>query len=187
VAAIVRDVRADLDREAPLRRSEVRWVRLEGLHVTLRFLGATDAGRIEAIRDAMEEVGRRHAPFDIAIAGAGAFPSVGRPRTLWLGLRDPETRLAALAGDTAGQLATHGWALPDRPFRPHLTLARADGRREGPAAARSLARRAAGVQVPVRIERIVLFESVTGGGPARYEPVAWVPLAAGGTDRQGAG
>jgi 2'-5' RNA ligase len=63
-----------------------------------------------------------------------------------------------------------GWPLDDRAFHPHLTLARADGRLEGPRVARLLAERAASLEIRFRIETIVLFESVTGGGPARYVP-----------------
>jgi 2'-5' RNA ligase len=171
-------VRADLDREARARRSEVRWVRLEGVHVTLRFLGATDPARVEAIGDAVERAARGHGRFRTVVAGAGAFPSASRPRTLWLGLTSGRDELAALAASLDGELAALGWPLPDRPFRPHLTLGRADGRREGPRAAQLLHHRAANVEIPFGVDRLVLFESVTGGGRARYVPIREASLGA---------
>ena len=171
LAGIVSAVRADLDREARARRSEVRWVRLEGVHVTLRFLGATEPSRVDAVGDAVVRAARGHTGFPTVVSGAGAFPSPSRPGTLWLGLSRGHEELAALAASVDEELVALGWPPPDRPFRPHLTLARADGRREGPRAAQLLHHRTANVAIPFEVDRVVLFESVTGGGPARYVPV----------------
>ena len=171
VAAIVAAVRADLDREARARRSEVRWVRLEGVHLTLRFLGPTDPDRVDSIAAALERAAREHHAFPAVVSGTGAFPSPSRPRTLWLGLSRGREELAGLAASLDAELERLGWSPPDRDFRPHLTLARADGRREGPRAAKLLHHRAANVAIPFSVDRVVLFESVTGGGRARYVPV----------------
>jgi 2'-5' RNA ligase len=108
------------------------------------------------------------APIPLAIGGAGAFPSAARPRTLWLGVTEGAASLAALAERLDGALSSDGWPSQARPFRAHLTLARADGRREGPLVAEVLAEQAAGLDVAFRADRLTLFESLTGGGPARY-------------------
>ena len=107
---------------------EVRWVRLDGLHVTLRFIGPTlgatdpDCGGCRCAR-------RRPAgaPFEVGLAGAGAFPDPVRPRALWLGIGAGAAELAALTVAVDRELASRGWPPEDRPFRPHLTLARSDG------------------------------------------------------------
>ena len=65
---------------------EVRWVRLEGLHVTLRFIGPTLEPRIPDALAAVEATAATSAPFEAGIAGAGAFPGPDRPRALWLGI-----------------------------------------------------------------------------------------------------
>ena len=83
-----------------------------------------------------------------------------------------------LASALDAELEGLGWPPSDRDFRPHLTLARADGRREGPRAAQLLHHRAANVAIPFTVDRVVLFESVTGGGPARYVPVREAALRA---------
>ena len=67
--------------------------------------------------------------------------------------------------------------LDGRPFRPHLTLARSDGVPAGGAIAARLMERADELRVRFRVEQVGLFESLTGGGPARYEPLAVVDLA----------
>ena len=80
VVGLVEGVRAAAD---PAVR-DVRWVRLDGLHLTLRFIGLSDEDEIAAFGEAMDRAAATIAPFEVAIEGAGAFPAVGRPRVLWL-------------------------------------------------------------------------------------------------------
>jgi 2'-5' RNA ligase len=168
VATLVGDVQATVDAAAQGQRSAVRWVRMDGLHVTLRFLGPTPEDRIAELGAIVDGAAATVAPFRVSIRGSGAFPSARRPRTLWLGIDDGHDDLAALAGRLSDGLAEAGWPTDDRPFRAHLTLARADGRREGPAVADLLAARTNGFETAFEADQLVLFESVTGGGPARY-------------------
>lgn len=146
----------------------VRWVRLEGLHVTLRFLGPTPEARIDELAAAVRTVASGAAPLTIRISGAGAFPPHGAPRTIWLGMTEGADRLAALASQLDDVLAGAGWQREGRPFRAHLTLARADGVRAGAATAAALRQAADQVAIDATIDRIVLFESITGSGRARY-------------------
>ena len=155
---------------------DVRWVRMDGLHLTLRFLGPTPEHLLDPTIAAVGTVAREATPFDIAIRGAGAFPSAARPRALWLGIWDPTGALADLATQVQSALVSAGWPPDDRPFRPHLTLARSDGVSAGPGAARRLAEASADLALTARVDHLVLFESVTGGGPARYVPVVSEPL-----------
>jgi 2'-5' RNA ligase len=117
---------------------------------------------------AVDAIASGVAPFRVTIAAAGAFPSAVRPRTLWLGVRDGQAELANVATQLDELLVARGWPHDDRPLRAHLTLARADGRREGPLVARTLEQRASTFETRFLANRLILFESVTGGGPARY-------------------
>lgn len=168
VARLVGDVQATADAAAQGQRSAVRWVRMDGLHVTLRFLGPTPEDKVAELGAIVDGTAAAVAPFRVSIRGSGAFPSARRPRTLWLGIDEGSADLAALAGRLSDGLAKAGWPTDDRPFRAHLTLARADGRREGPAVANLLAARTDGFETGFQADQLVLFESVTGGGPARY-------------------
>lgn len=150
---------------------DVRWVRLDGLHLTLRFLGPTLDDRIDAARSAVRVAAAASGPIDVAIGGAGTFPSPARPRALWLGVLEGSEALASLAGDVDASLVDAGWPAETRPFRAHLTLARADGVPAGSRIGARLVEAAATLRIGVRIDRIGLFESLTGGGPARYEPL----------------
>jgi 2'-5' RNA ligase len=167
VAGLVESVRAESD---PNRR-DVRWVRLDGLHLTLRFLGPTDEEAIPDVAAAVDLAGAASEPFDVAIGGAGAFPSVARPRALWLAVTAGVAELDAAARTLDDRLADVGWPRDDRPYRAHLTLARSDGVRTGPDVARRLIEAAATFETRFRAEKMILFESISGGGPARYEPI----------------
>lgn len=155
---------------------DVRWVRLDGLHVTLRFLGPTPDERVEPTITAVRALAPRVAPFDIVLDGAGAFPEHGRPRALWVGITDGATSLEAAAAAADEELVGVGWPPETRPFRAHLTLARSDGVAAGREVAERLIEAATDLRLRVPVDRIGLFESLTGGGPARYEPVELLTL-----------
>jgi RNA 2',3'-cyclic 3'-phosphodiesterase len=146
----------------------VRWVRLDGLHLTLRFLGPTPEDRVPVLAEAVADVARDGEPFPITIRGAGSFPPTGRPRTIWLDIRDGVENLERLATRLDDRLADAGWERERRPFRAHLTLARADGVRAGPATVAALTAAAADLAIESPIDRLILFETITGSGRARY-------------------
>ena len=174
VAGIVESVRAQ---ELPPGMRDVRWVRVDGLHVTIRFLGPTPPDRESPTIAAMERAAASAAPGLGRLAGSGVFPRHGRPRTLWIGIDAGADALGAIAATLGRELEGAGWPSDDRPFRAHLTLARSDGLVAGPLVARRLDAAIGEGAIPFAIERLVLYESVTGGGPARYVPVAEAPLS----------
>jgi 2'-5' RNA ligase len=166
--------------EAAQRRSDgsraVRWVLADGLHLTLRFLGATPPDRVELGADAVREAAASVRPFDVALGGAGAFPRDDGPRALWLGIAEGAVELGALTRAIDASLVRRGWPAEPRPFRAHLTLARSDDPVAGRAALAALrdvrATPVPGLARPWRPREVVLFESHLGRGPARYEVVA---------------
>ena len=160
------------------RDRDVRWVRLDGLHLTLRFLGPTVEERIPGVVDAVRRAAASRDPFEITIDGGGAFPDDFRPRALWLGVTNGAGPLSDLATDLDAELGAAGWPPTDRPFRPHLTLARSDGVPAAADIARRLSAEATGLDLRSTVDRLVLYESITGGGPARYVPIEEVMLAA---------
>ena len=178
--AIERLVAVVRDGADPGRR-DVRWVRLNGLHVTLRFIGPTLEPRIPAALEAVRSVAREASPFAVALDGAGAFPDHARPRALWLGLGDGVAELTDLTASLDRELAARGWPADGRPFRPHLTLARSDGVSSGARTVERLIEAARTLEAAWRVDRIILFESVTGGGPARYVPIGEASLGGGQT------
>jgi RNA 2',3'-cyclic 3'-phosphodiesterase len=101
---------------------QAKWVRPENLHVTLKFLGHTDAAKLASIETALASF-RDPNPVTLEFRGLGFFPNERRPRVFWVGM-EASANLATLA-QTIDQ-TTHklGFELENRPFAPHLTLAR---------------------------------------------------------------
>ncbi len=174
IAAVVESVRSQ---GLPTGAHDVRWVRLDGLHLTLRFLGPTPDDRVGPTVQAITRAAAATAPIDAELAGAGAFPPGGRPRALWIGVTTGADGLGDLARRVHAELEVAGWPPDDRPFRAHLTLARSDGVAVGRLVADRLLEAMAGRRIALRVDRVALFESVTGGGPARYVPIAEADLA----------
>lgn len=96
----------------------------EQIHLTLEFIGELAPAEIARAERALERAARRHAPFDLATAAPGVFPSPRRPSVVWLGVGGDARALAALQRDVRLGLAPLGHDPEARPFRPHLTLAR---------------------------------------------------------------
>ncbi len=165
----------DPDPAAP-PSARLRWVRSANLHLTLRFLGATAPAAVPAVEAAVDRTARAARPFAARLAGAGAFPSPARPRAVFLRVGDGAADLVALADRLSTELAEGGWPPAERPFAAHLTLARSDGVPGAPAAVDALGAAAASLEAAWTVDRIVLFESVLGGGPARYVALRTVPL-----------
>jgi len=159
-------------------RARIRWVGVDGLHLTLRFLGPTPTTMLDALQAGADALARSAAPFEVRLSGGGAFPSLARPRSLWLGVREGAEPLAALADGLTAAAADCGLFLDTRPFAAHLTIARTDGVRLAPAAAHALEAAADDLDVRFAVDRIVLFRSILGGGPARYEALHEAPLGA---------
>jgi 2'-5' RNA ligase len=107
----------------PGMSSGVKWVKAAHSHLTLVFLGNVEDAGVPAVIDA---VGRdvEIAPFDMVVEGAGVFPARGAPRVLWLGITQGAREVTQLQRELATRVAALGVALEDRPFHPHLTLAR---------------------------------------------------------------
>jgi RNA 2',3'-cyclic 3'-phosphodiesterase len=105
------------------RRSSVRWVHPDRMHLTLAFIGEVPEEQGRALA---ETIGRpiAAAPFEMTLQGAGVFPPHGPPRALWVGVTDGADRLAALHEEITRRVAALGVSLESRPFAAHLTLGR---------------------------------------------------------------
>jgi 2'-5' RNA ligase len=173
VRALVEGVASDPQLAAARR---LRWVVGDNLHLTLRFLGSTAAGRIGAVAAAAERAAAVREPFMVRLAGAGGFPSNARPRVIWLGTVEGADDLADLAAGLEAELAAAGWPADPRQFRAHLSIARADGAPGAGRVVEALAAAAASLDAAWLADRIVVYRSELGHGPARYTPLASAPL-----------
>jgi RNA 2',3'-cyclic 3'-phosphodiesterase len=155
------------------RSTEVRasWPRADNLHLTLKFLGETAQARVEALSNAASRAALSIRPFDLTLEGAGAFPPRGSPRVLWLGINDASGGLVKLQSQLEDECEAAGFAREERPFHPHLTLARI----RAPQGARELARlhRETGfAAIEFHVAELVVMRSELGPGGSRYTEIS---------------
>ena len=162
IGALVKQLRGQL--------RHARWVRVEGAHVTLKFIGEVPTEKMEDIKAALTTV-PFPAPINIIYRGLGFFPNERRPRVLWAGI-EASPALGELATAVDAALEPLGIAREQRTFSPHLTLARLDSPKhlnhllEGIAAAEPL-EFGSGVAIEFH-----LYQSVLKQGGAEYTRLA---------------
>lgn len=103
------------------------WTKLENLHLTLKFLGDTPETLIPDVCRAVLKAARTVEPFELHFRGAGAFPSMQRPQTLWLGVHHGLAELTELFDAVENGLYALRYPKERGRFSPHLTLGRARG------------------------------------------------------------
>jgi RNA 2',3'-cyclic 3'-phosphodiesterase len=163
---------------------DVRWVRPESLHVTLKFIGERPEESVEQVKAALSRIASN--PFLLSFRGFGFFPTAKSPRVFWIGIEaEPELRrLAATIDDAAAAL---GIAKEDHSFSPHLTLARigsaAPSRQKGDRVNRRFAKlqdKLGNLSFPdfgtMTARQFFLYESQTLREGARYTKTAVYPL-----------
>jgi len=101
----------------------VRWVPPENMHLTLKFLGESAAGTLQALTSSLRGEISRCSAFSFSVGGLGAFPNPRRPRVIWVGTEAPE-ELPTLQKAVEAAARLLGYPAEERPFSPHLTLGR---------------------------------------------------------------
>jgi RNA 2',3'-cyclic 3'-phosphodiesterase len=169
------DLQARMQRDLP--PGLLRWVRPEGIHLTLAFLGDVAVERVDPIAEALAEACAGHAPFTVSVAGMGCFPNVRRPRVVWVGVEEPSGALARLQHDIEQALVPLGFGPEGRAFSPHLTLGRVKGgSREALAALGAYVERAKVRIGEMKVETVHLMRSDLRPSGAVYTALAVVPL-----------
>ena len=124
-ASVRQKIKVHIDRlRASVPEATAAWSREENLHLTLKFLGDTPVSQIETLAQAAKRsTGKTHS-FELIVKGSGAFPQRGQPRVLWVGIEDISGQLGKLQHALEQECAQAGFAPEQRPFHPHLTIAR---------------------------------------------------------------
>ena len=161
----------------------VRWVSTESMHLTLHFFGEVSEDGISAFAPVFDDPDLKVAPIPTILGEPGFFPSAGRPRVLWVGLRTGVEQMNAfwkLLTDKLEPLRKAGsplsrWSPEARGFAPHVTVARAGST---PLSAEWTQ----GVSIPTgefAVTECVLFQSLIGEGGARYVPLKTIAFTGG--------
>jgi 2'-5' RNA ligase len=151
------------------------WSRVENIHLTLKFIGEITQHSVEAFSNAGARTIKGFSPFSIVVEQTGVFPKHGPPRVLWIGVTDESEKLADLQARLEEECAIEGFSKEERPFNPHLTLARL----RKPQAARDLAEahNTLGFEpVEVNVTELLMIRSELGSVGSKYTVISRHPL-----------
>lgn len=152
---------------------DARWTRPEGIHLTLKFLGEISSDQEAQVKQALGRM-ERFEKFTIRAQDFGFFPNAKRPRVFWAGL-DAPPNLARLAEQVESTMASIGFPREDRPFNPHLTLARFNVPRPQPRLEALLKAQAPPHFGTFDVSEIFLWESRLLPAGAEYRKIASFP------------
>lgn len=169
------DLQSRMQRDLP--PTLLRWVRPEGIHLTLVFLGDIQAEQVDPIAEALAEACAGHAPFTVSVTGMGCFPNVRRPRVVWIGVEELSGALVHLQHDIDRALVPLGFRPEARAFSPHLTLGRVkEGGRQALEALGAYVERAKVHIGEMEVKAVHLIRSDLRPSGAVYTELAIVPL-----------
>lgn len=157
---------------------DLKFTSASQFHLTLNFLGETDASLLEQIQARMKQAASRCSPFEISISGCGCFPPGRAPRVLWAGIAEPTGTLLKLQQELETSLRELGFKTEERAYSPHLTLARV---REGrsPHALREATEKLRPVPLSQKVETVHLVQSILKPTGAEYSTVFHSVLGSG--------
>jgi 2'-5' RNA ligase len=173
----VKDRLTAIQKQLAEHSGNVKWVRLENLHLTLLFLGEVEQLDVVEICRVVQTRSRKHKPFMLEVQGLGAFPNSRRPKILWAGITDGVGILRKLHADLEEGLLELGcYRREDREYTPHLTLGRLNRDEGAEAWASVLAKHAdwQGGTSPVD-EVLVMASEMRRDGP-EYSVMGRAPL-----------
>lgn len=169
----VTDALGDAVRHGRRHEPRLRWVAPEHWHLTLVFLGEVDPERLPSLGTELERAAAAHPPLDLTLDGWGTFPRQDRRASvLWAGVGGHTRALAGLVGDLRSAAGQAGVETGERPYVPHITIARSRPPRDLRATVESLG---SPPRPGWRATRVALVESLPGQG-TRYRTALTCPL-----------
>jgi 2'-5' RNA ligase len=173
-------VRASLMRQIKRLRESVphaqaSWSREENIHLTLKFLGEIQTSRLSDLSNAAARAVAHSPPFQITLEETGVFPGHGTPRVLWIGIKDESGKLAEFHSRLEEAYAREGFTREERPFHPHLTIARL----RKPQGARALAaahKEMSFEPAALAVAELLVIRSELSAAGSRYTVISRHPL-----------
>jgi 2'-5' RNA ligase len=166
------------DLQSQTKNRAIHWVAVQNIHLTLKFLGDISSNNLEHLTKILKGEAEKHSPFEIRVEGIGAFPSIRRPRVIWVGI-DVPPQLKALQKGVEAEALRLGYLPEERGFSPHLTLARVSPN-ASPDEIGKISELVANYKVghlgTFRVDSIVFFKSDLRPGGAVYTPLSTISL-----------
>lgn len=160
--------------------ADVRWVHPENIHVTLKFLGNIETGKIDSIKQGLSRAAKGFSPFSLKVKGVGAIPNPRYPRVVYVGLTEENQNLKTLAAAVESELEFLGFAPEKREFLPHLTIGRVKSFRAKTMLMMKMREFHSREIGSILVEDFYLMKSELNPGGAIYLDIARIPLTEGG-------
>lgn len=155
----------------------VNWVPRDNLHLTLLFLGEVDEKDLASVCRAVTRVAVGQPPFELRLAGVGAFPTPRRPKTIWAGVTDGTAELTRLhAALEVALVDLRAYRREERAYTPHLTLGRVKSEPDGQALAAELPKHLAWSGGRTSVDEVTVFASDLRRDGPEYSVLARGPL-----------
>lgn len=115
---------ASLEEQLKSSEADVKWVKPENIHLTLKFLGEIDEKQLEEVSKIIQEAANKNKSFYIRLASPGAFPKLNTPRVIWVGIDKGDSETKQIAKVLEEEIVKVGIPQESRPFSTHITLGR---------------------------------------------------------------
>ena len=115
----IKTILSNLQNELKQARADVKWVKPENIHLTLKFLGEIEQDLIKEIQPILEEIAQKKPCFSLYLSSLGAFPKLQYPRVIWISLTNDQA-VIEIAKDLEKELLRIGLAAESRPFSSHI-------------------------------------------------------------------
>jgi RNA 2',3'-cyclic 3'-phosphodiesterase len=172
----IRQRLGDLQEKLRQASADVKWVRPEGIHLTLKFLGNISLPDVERLAQSLSSVIGTQESFDLRIVGLGGFPNDRNPRVIWVGLDRGAEKACSLQRVIEEETRKARFPSENRAFQPHLTLGRVRSSKGRDALAQMVAMHKSVEIGAFSAEAVYLFKSELKPSGAVYTKLETFPL-----------
>lgn len=166
----------EVQRELRRTDADVKWVRPEGIHLTLKFLGSISRDDVERISQSIAPAIAGWEPFEVRVQGMGCFPNPRNPRVVWLGMDRGKENLISLQQAVEKRMAELSFPPEGRPFSPHLTLGRVRSPRGKGGLAQAIEKHRETEVGTFQVREVFLFRSELRPSGAVYTKLKEFPM-----------
>ncbi|MFP4083063.1 MAG: RNA 2',3'-cyclic phosphodiesterase [Candidatus Aminicenantes bacterium] len=151
--------------------TNIKWVKKEAMHLTLKFLGEIALEKISEIKAVLEKICRQYDGFSLKLKGTGSFPPGKKPRVLWVGVEE-SSNIKSLQARIEQELENLGFAKEKREFHPHLTLGRVKPRSHLGGVPSKLSQKKQTDYGEMKVKKITFFQSILKPTGAEYKIIS---------------
>lgn len=151
--------------------ADVKWVKAENLHVTLKFLGDATGLQVEAVKNSLFQIVKGQKRFTVHLSGLGGFPDLKKPRVIWAGMDEGGEALGVLAAKVQREAETLGFQKEDHEFSAHLTIGRVKSFRKLAPLVKAIETAPFSSRSKFEVDHLTFYKSTLTPQGSLYEPI----------------